>query len=109
MPISLTTAYDPGDLDVGNYSKMKVVRVRVDIEMRSILLTCEYGEVVATVWTPGKARRMTHVIDNVDGGTQHFDIAMTALTNDGESLHDAVARIAYQWLIDQSVYTGTID
>ena len=110
MEILLTTPYDPGDADPGQtYARLKLREVRHLVSGKEIRCSCEYGNIVDSAWVPGVASEiMWHSIHN-DDTTQHYDNLVSQSVVAGELVWTAPQKRVYQWLLDQSVYAGTID
>lgn len=116
MPVLLTTAYDSGVID-GTHPRMRLYRVNIDMHEQACELILEFGNVVSSVWVPSaKLDKEIFVLRNVYdaagdpvAGEQHWDSIVSALSNDGEKVYDAIARLAYQWLIAEGHVDGTAE
>jgi len=106
--IVLTTAYDPGDLDVVSYAHVKVLQYKLSPESKTVNLQCKHGNVDGGVFTEGKLQPQYHSITNIVGGTQHFDVLAAVNANTNEDALAAFERVCYQWLLDQSKYVGSL-
>jgi hypothetical protein len=105
MPIQLTTAKSVGDLDTNDYTHVKVTLYRHDLQNNQIHLTVQHGYMDGGSFVVGeRAESQVVVIEGADYGT-----LMASLPTDGnEKLYDGVARILYQYMIDQAIFVGTI-
>lgn len=101
--ITLTTPFDPGDLAAGGYAELKIISCRILPIDQTVELVCEYGDTIASVWTPGVVPRKTYYVTDTD-----FTTIEAELPDGGEALMAGTEREFYQWLIDQGHYSGTI-
>ncbi len=167
MPISLTTAYNPGDRDSGHtYPEVKISRVSIDIVGSNLQLQCEYGSGLAAwaastayalgdriinggnvylctvagtsaasggptgtttdivdntvTWnyvsagTVGQWQRgigspdERHIIRDTITGTDFTDMVAKLCPDTTTTIYDAAAQGLYQYLLDKSLYAGTI-
>jgi len=111
MPITLTTAANPGDNDPGKtYPKAKIVHFSVNLLQNQITFELGYGDVVDGSWVIGNGvRGKNFTINSDDYATM---IAESALQTDGASgyeIYSGAKRVLYQWLIDNEHISGTID
>lgn len=111
MPVTLTTAADPGDNDPGQtYPKCKVLHFSVDLLAKQINFTLGYGDVVDSLWVIGNGVRAKDF--TVTGADYNTLITASAVQGDGDSeyeIYSGAKRVLYQWLIDNSHIAGTID
>jgi len=104
MPITLTTAYDPGDHDPGNtYPKATIVAMSFELLSETVHVTVQFGDDVSGDWVTGPgAKRRTFIINNNPTATPPDDTIYTDLlatvTLASETVHDAVKRILYDHL-----------
>jgi hypothetical protein len=106
MPVTLTTAADPGDNDPGqSYPKCKVLHFNIDMLAKQINFTLGYGDVVDTSWVIGNGVRAK---DFTIIGTD-YDTMIAAASLADEAVYAGAKRVLYQWLIDEEHIVGTID
>lgn len=109
MPIDLTVDLNPGDLDSGVYGEVKIVSFELNSVDKFIKIVCEYGNTVASVWTPGTAaRRQAFMIVDTGVDTDFTDMIANLCPDTSTSIYDAASDKLYQWLIDKVIYSGTI-
>ncbi len=105
--ISLTTSYDPGDLDAGNtYPKADVVNESHNRQAEVVDLSFEYGTEAAGKLIPGKATAVPMRIYNDESSTDYDDL-MAMLSNDGEKSAASYNRCLCQFAIDKGIFAGT--
>ena len=104
MPIQLT---DPlhiipeVDPDQDTYTQVKIVSFTRSDSFIDIL--CEYGNTVDGVWHAGRLPPKGIPILGTDKDTLE-----NALSLDGEKVFTGAARLMYQYLLDNNIYSGTI-
>lgn len=116
MPILLTTAFDPGDLDPGkSYTHVKIVHLEHDVEGQAIRLICKRGYLAGGVFVVGGVSPvMVHQIQDQPSleppGTDYTSlVAETVVSGDvGELVYDVNAQHLYQHLLTKGEYVGTI-
>lgn len=106
MPIALTAAYDPGDLDAGTYTHVEVTRVRFDVAAQVIRIDTKYGTYSDPDFTEGLSQKQSFTISD-SGGTDYTDL-VALLSTASEPCVDAFLRGLLQWLLDKSHFAGTI-
>lgn len=116
MPIQLTTAFNPGDLDPGKqYTHLAIRHLEHSLDNQTIRLICKYGVLeegsfVAGAMSPTK----THLIQDEPTadppGTDYTDLVATqVVSGDVDDLvYDVNAKHLYQYLLDNGEYAGTI-
>lgn len=104
MPIQLTTAFNPGDLDNTTYQQVKIPLYITDVLGKNLQIIYQYGNTIDGVWQPGQAgpRRQVTVT-----GQDYIDI-IAELAEENETVYEAVSRILYQYLLDKEIVAGTI-
>jgi hypothetical protein len=103
MPIQLTTAFNPGDVDAGKlYTQAKILSLSVDVLGNMMRVNCSYGYTADGVWVQGV---VGHKSLRIEG--QDFGNIMGAIPVD-ESIASAMVSRIYQWLLDDGVYSGII-
>jgi hypothetical protein len=107
MPIALTTAKDPGDMDVTTYGEVKIVTFSLWPNLNMIDITTEYGNTVAGEWVRSNLGMAAQNQFRVEGSD--YAAMVTALSLDGdEPIYVGAARVLYQWLLDAGHFVGTI-
>ncbi len=128
MPITLTTAYDPGSLDPSqSYTKIKIITFAADVDTGAITMSVARGYDPGGGFVEGKLNRksfsimdipfMTDLLDDQSNpipGTghaanPHFTTITGKQTAGVENIYDAVSEELYQWLLDEGHYAGIID
>lgn len=116
MPILLTTAFDPGDLDPGkSYTHVKIVHLEHDVGGGSIRMICKRGYLDGGDFVPGAVSpTMVHQVQDQPSleppGTDYTSlVSETVVSGDvGGLVYDVNAQHLYQYLLDQGAYAGTI-
>jgi hypothetical protein len=103
MPIQLTTAFNPGDLDTVTYTQVKITKVYLSLDSKSFEIRCQYGNTVETAWVKGVVDDRNFNISGTD-----YDTLIAATPEAEETTYDAAARELYQWLLDNDKFVGTI-
>lgn len=104
MPILLTTAFNPGDIDPGKtYAQAKITWYRTHITQMYMEVHCELGNTVEGVWTPGATQDYIFPLAGED-----FIALCSAVPEEGETVYQTVSRLLYQWLLDEGKFIGTI-
>jgi len=101
--IDLTTDFDPGDLDTIDYAHVAITQY-MHIPGGGLDFYSNYGNVAAGEFTPGKTNP---IVTHLTGSSYTTLMAVTAVDGD-ETVRDAMERAMLQYLIDQSVYAGTV-
>jgi hypothetical protein len=113
MPIQLTTAFDPGDLDPEkSYTHVKIVHLEHSIVDAFIRLVVARGylDEGAFVESQIAKRAIYNIVDEGEGTDYTSMVAETVVSGDvGEKVYDVNAQHLYQWLIDKGYYAGTIE
>jgi len=124
MALLLTTAVSPGDLEGFDYDRVKIVDFQLKTEAKYIRFVVEYGTIQDSKWVAGmfqpvgfpKDYAIRDMIGQVDGAgdpipdvTDFTDMVASLPTDGAELLYDGVARVLYQWLIDNGHFAGTIE
>jgi len=109
MPILLTSAFNPGDLDPSvTYPRAKIVNFEIDSEAKFINMSVTYGNVDGEGnWVPGKATpRAEFSLRNSD----YDDVVVeVAIPEESYLIYVGAKRVLYQWLIDNGHLAGTIE
>lgn len=100
--ITLTTAFNPGDLDTTTYSKVRITRYIMNTVENWISLTVEYGNYTNSQWTKGVAPEKNFTIQGSD-----FATLVVKAPQNGETIYEAAARELYNYLIDKGYFIGT--
>ena len=104
MPLQLTTAFNPGDMDPDKtYAQVKIIGYSVNILDRSMSLFCQLGNTVNGAWTPSVVP-----VKTINLLSDKFLPLMLQAVVNGETVYNAVSRVLYQHLIDDGTYPGTI-
>lgn len=108
MPIQLTTAFDPGELDVNDYAYAKIEQFIMypsakRIEVMTRLGYIDNGVLVYGIPLEGKTVKK-FVIEGEDYDTMVAEESVAS----GEVYYDEVSRLLYQWLLDEGHFSGTI-
>jgi hypothetical protein len=110
MPISLTTPFDPGDHAPGQtYSKAKIILINIDLDSRKLDILVDFGEAVGDQWQRGVGAKKRRFFIKDSESSPDFSNLMGRATLEGESLHEAVKRVAYAYIqtVDASL-SGTV-
>ena len=103
MPISLSSSFNPGDLDTTTYSQLKIVSTHVHPGHQLIILECQYGNTVDDRWVQGVAPIKTIEIRNAD-----FQ-SITEVDPEGDlTVYGAVQKVLYQYILGKAIVLGTI-
>ena len=105
MPILLTTAYNPGDLDAGTYTHVDVVHCNHRYQPETVSIHTMYGTLSGGDFVQGKATGGPFNISD-DGGTDLTDLK-ALVSNASEPCADAWKRALCQWLIDKGHFLGS--
>ena len=108
MPITLTTAFNPGDFDAGKtYTHAKIVKFAVDIELGAISVTLKFGNVVGGVWTPSVLPGTMLIFAY---GSEMWETISEKATNEGESVYECLKRVLYaQVMVDNPALAGVVE
>ena len=126
MTIQLTTAFQLPAMHgqpAATYNEVKILVVGINLWEKEIALTVQYGNTNADGdWQPGLVDTTVHVIRNVevvvdaDGNEvqpadPEYDLFMASTfpKNMNDPSFDQDAEALYQHLIDEGMYTGTIN
>jgi hypothetical protein len=120
MPLLLTTPVDTGDLDSFSYDRVKIINFRVDVEGEAIEFEVQFGSVVDNNWVPGLMKRNKRFSirnegrldengDLIQGERQEYNEVVSSVSLTDELIYDGVARVLYQWLLDNDHFVGTLD
>jgi len=105
MPIQLTAAFDPGDVDPGvTYPRVIIKSFLCQPLTQEIAVVCEYGSGSSSSWTPGVVPTQEFLVSGSDYTTMIAELPDSGL----EAIYDGAARVIYQWLIDEGHFAGTI-
>lgn len=109
MPVLLTNAFNPGDIDPGHtYPRANIVMQAIRPEIQQIQIEFEFGDMVNGKWVPGAQtpRRMVMV----NPGADYTAIVSEEATADEDYLIYAGAkRVLYEYLIAKGHLSGTIE
>ena len=121
MPILLTDplVHDPGHgAAPETYNHVKIIDIRHQLERRIMILTLQYGNKVAGVWTSGKTHPRALTIQNIalDPGPPEvpadpaYDnlIAAAFASSTENPLYAECAAALYAHLIAEGYYVGTV-
>lgn len=112
MPIALTVAMDPGNIDTAVCDHVKIMGLRDDERLGEIHMELEYGTIVATVWTPSgvtPTAASSFPDSAVISGADYATLATTHMTLDGELTKAAAKRALYEWLkVNYAALAGAI-
>jgi len=111
MPIQLTTALDVGALDPNSpLQQAKIDIIELHIGGASAILTVAHGNTVSDEWVVGVPLRGKTVKKLTVDGADYAAIKAAASVGAGEVYYDEIAKLLYQWLIDNHAddYAGTI-
>jgi len=106
MPLLLTAAFSPGDLDPGkSYTHVKVLSFSMSIAHSVIEVTVERGYLDDGAWVKGeKAPTQRFVIKDDDYTT----LVASLPEDDTTPLYTQVANVIYNWLTTNGHFAGTI-
>jgi len=110
MPIALQTAYNPGDLDPGKtYDHVELSAFGVEIFARSIYFEFCHGYIDAQgSFAKGlKEPVRFYVQDKPRAGTTDYTDMMAEISQDGEIISSAVARVLYTYVLVNGIFVGT--
>ena len=102
MPLNLTTAVDPGDLDNTTYSQVKIISMYHNPITSEINVICEYGNTVSDSWVRGVSQPRSYTISGSD-----YASLLAEMPDEGETVYLAAARVLYEWLVTKEYYAGT--
>lgn len=118
--IQLTVPFNPGDLDVAVYERVRIVSFELDSVAKRIHISCEYGNYSEDdqLWTGGIAPRRNFFIQNhperiddngnvVPGTTEYTDMLLK-VPLEGETVYGAAGRELYIWLLTKGHFSGTL-
>lgn len=108
MPMLLTTAFDPGDLDAGaSYPRAQIIHFEIDSESKFIRLSVVFGNMSGDDWVSGPASpKHTFIVRDSDYDTM---VAEAATSEEGYAIYAGAKRVLYQWLIDNGHLSGTVE
>lgn len=111
MPVLLTNPLNPGDIDVTQYSEVKITQMLWDAEQNLIRLKCQYGNTVNGVWTPGKdfhgATRQNPEFHFIQG-EDYFTILTSTASGENQLIYNKVRDTLYDYLMNKGIYSGTV-
>lgn len=100
MPISLTSAFDPGDVDPGHtYAKLQIIEFHWSETLLHFRYT--YGAYVDNVFVRGAGAPIRDLF--LSGAD------LTSFMTTNGSTYASVRDALYQYLLDHSLAAGTID
>lgn len=108
MPIQLTTAFQTGDADEQDYSHVAIRKVEVRLEADVIRFHTRHGIYSGGVFTPGKILRGQTAQTFELRGSDYTSILSELCSSTDEKVYDEVARVLYEWLIDNEHFSGTV-
>jgi len=123
MPIQLTTAFNPGDLEAGvTYAQVKIIRFVVDVDAEVVTLVTQYGNTDDNGdWVPAKAVPPTSVsvmdipAQGIEGQpgymapASHFsDLNNRPVPVGSPTIRESISTSLYQALLDMEAYSGNI-
>lgn len=112
MPIQLTTAADSGEMGGGaTYTHVKIMGWSHEPLQKLIKIGVQFGTMSGEEFIPGPSFMIKSIMIINDPGVPHTkydDLVDGHTTNDGEKTYAAVKRGLYQWMIDESIFAGTI-
>jgi len=129
MPLNLSVAFDPGDLDPGkSYTHVKIVSTDHNSEAKTIRVVVARGYMSEGEFVESTiAKRQLHTVQNVEGDLAYDTVVSNSAPNvetsdpeDSlryaaagavwvEKTYYAVKRALYEWLEDKGFYAGTIE
>jgi hypothetical protein len=107
MPLLLTTAFNPGDLDKNqSYTHAKIVRFAVDLEQHVFELDVRYGHLVAGSFVAGVIPPTRVEIRDQPrlGTTAYTDL----IASQGGQLYGGVALQLYTYLVTNELFLGVV-
>ena len=110
MPVLLTTAFDPGDLDSGHtYLRATITDYAVLLRNGSpcIIVNYTFGNVVDDQWVRGNAAPSRSA--TIIGADYDSMIEEAAIEGESYNLYQGVKRVLYNYLIDHDYLVGTIE
>ena len=111
MPITLTSAFDPGAFDEGNtYAEAKVLRFEMDTVNKRLDILFSYGATPASDFVVGAAARKERITVQNGPGTTEFDDFVNQATLDGETFWEAGKRLVYSHMqtMEPTKLAGTV-
>lgn len=108
--IDLTTNHKPGDdwPNEPDYTHVRITRFCIDTVGAQLELWCDYGTIVDNAFVQGKSRTATVTIRDTPNNAYYTDLVGASPEDDTTLLYDQVSNALYQWLLDQSVFAGSI-
>lgn len=108
MPISLTTAFNPGNFDSGNtYPRAKIVAIHFLSVQSQLRIKVDFGDVSEGLWVSGGGdkempQKMRHYLirDDAEAETTDYSDLIADAPEEGETTYEAVKRAVYAYLID---------
>jgi hypothetical protein len=108
MPVLLTTAFDPGDLDVGNtYPRAIIILQQIQPELRQIMVAYQFGNMVEGAWVKGMVSPDKTV--TITGEDYDALVAEAAIEDEDYNIYAGAKRILYEYLIDKGYIVGAIE
>jgi hypothetical protein len=115
MPIALTTSFNPGDHDPGaSYPRAQIDDITISVKQKAVAIVVSFGDMADDRWSEGPGSKKKRIVirdtPTADPPGTDFTDLMAEITNDGESIYDAIKRIAYAKLqAVESSLAGTIE
>jgi len=99
MPVTLTAAVKPGDLDSVDYAEAKITAFVMYLNQKQMEIIVEWGNTVDGKWEQG-LKPKSHIVLTGDD----YD----AVVADNATTYAAVKSDLYQYLIDEGIVAGTV-
>lgn len=108
MEVTLTTPFNPGDVDKGkSYDKLRIVYISIDPQLKTVQLTIEAGCYVNAEWHRSVLGRSNVVVGDEDDPSYTDIMGLVALEE--ETAEELINRVMYGYLQTKfPEYAGTI-
>lgn len=102
MPLTHSTAKDPGDFGSGTYSHCKIVSYTMNLENNSIQIVVKHGSMVDGNFVPTDDRNGQRQSINISGAEY------ATLVGANQSTYDAAKAALYAELVANHGFAGTV-